>query len=244
VLADYSELRVHETATLLEREGMIVDASIVDVADRGAVDALAKAAEACGRIEAVIHTAGVSPTMATSQRIYEVDLVGTAHVIDSLYTVATPGMALVCIASMAGQFASLPAEFERHLATTPTERLLDHPGIDFDASSQMAYVVAKRANQLRVQAAAHLWGGKGARLNTISPGVISTPMGAEELEGPAGAMIQAMIDLSGARRIGTAEDIAAVASFLISPESAFITGNDLLVDGGAIAAQRWNAPSA
>jgi NAD(P)-dependent dehydrogenase (short-subunit alcohol dehydrogenase family) len=85
---------------------------------------------------------------------------------------------LAGVASMAGHFASLPPDLERHLATAP-------------------------ADQLRVQAAAHAWGGKGARLNTISPGVISTPMGLAELRGPAGAHIQSMIDLSGARRAGT-----------------------------------------
>jgi NAD(P)-dependent dehydrogenase (short-subunit alcohol dehydrogenase family) len=100
--------------------------------------------------------------------------------------------------------------------------------------------VAKRGNQLRVQAAAHAWGGKGARLNTISPGVISTPMGAQELQGPMGAHIQSMVDLCGARRLGTPDDIAAAAAFLAGPDSSFITGNDVLVDGGVISAQRWN----
>jgi NAD(P)-dependent dehydrogenase (short-subunit alcohol dehydrogenase family) len=181
--------------------------------------------------------------MATARQIYQVDLLGTAHVIDAFLPVASPGTSLVCVASMAGHFASLPEDLERHLATAPAGQLLQHEGIDLDADPSTAYLVAKRGNQLRVQAAAHAWGAKGARLNTISPGVISTPMGQAELQGPVGQYIQAMIDLSGAGRVGTPDDIAAAAAFLVGPESSFITGSDIQVDGGVVAAQRWNTAS-
>jgi NAD(P)-dependent dehydrogenase (short-subunit alcohol dehydrogenase family) len=246
LLADYSPARVEEALTALRGEGHNVEGHTVDVSHRESVEKLARAAATAGRIDAVVHTAGVSPVMATARQIYEVDLLGTAHVIDAFYGVTGPGTSLVCVASMAGHFASLPVDFERHLATAPTAELLDDPRIDLDAADGSgAYVVAKRGNQLRVQAAAHAWGGKGARLNTISPGVISTPMGAEELKSPVGAYIRSMVELSGARRLGTPEDIVSAAAFLTGPDSAFITGNDLLVDGGAIAAQRWNtAPPA
>jgi NAD(P)-dependent dehydrogenase (short-subunit alcohol dehydrogenase family) len=240
LLADYSDTRLEAAVTVLRGEGHAVEGHTVDVSHRDSVEKLAGAAGTAGRIDAVIHTAGVSPVMATSKQIYEVDLLGTAHVIDVFFAVASSGTSLVCVASMAGHFASLPADFERHLATAPTDRLLRHDGIDLEAHPGMAYVTAKRGNQLRVQAAAHAWGGNGARLNTISPGVISTPMGAQELQGPMGAHIQSMIDLSGARRVGTPDDIAGVAAFLAGPDSSFITGNDIQVDGGAVSAQRWN----
>jgi NAD(P)-dependent dehydrogenase (short-subunit alcohol dehydrogenase family) len=240
LLADYSDTSLEAAVSVLRGEGQLVEGHTVDVSDRGAVEKLAGAAGAAGHIDAVIHTAGVSPVMATSKQIYDVDLLGTAHIIDAFLIVATPGTSLVCIASMAGHFTSLPADLERHLATAPTDQLLQHEGIDPQAPPGRAYTMAKRGNQLRVQAAAHAWGGKGARLNTISPGVISTPMGAQELQGPTGAYIQSMVDLSGTRRMGTPDDIAAAAAFLVGPDSSFITGNDILVDGGAIAAQRWN----
>lgn len=243
LLADYSPARLESAASALAAEGHTVESQVVDVSDLGSVEKLAAAAGSAGHLDAVIHTAGVSPVMATARQIYEVDLLGTAHVIDAFLPVASAGTSLVCVASMAGHFASLPADFERHLATAPTGELLHHPGIDLDlANSGAAYTIAKRGNQLRVQAAAHAWGRNGARLNTISPGVIFTPMGQQELEGPQGAQIQGLVDLSGARRYGTPDDIAAAVSFLVGPDSTFITGNDILVDGGAIAAQRWNIP--
>jgi NAD(P)-dependent dehydrogenase (short-subunit alcohol dehydrogenase family) len=213
----------------------------VDVSDRGSVETLAEAAAAAGRVDAIIHTAGVSPVTATARQVYLVDLLGTAHVIDAFLAVASPGTSLICVASMAGHFAALPARLERHLATATAGRLLDHESIDLNSpDSGSAYVIAKRGNQLRVQAAARAWGGKGARLNTISPGVILTPMGRAELQGPAGALIRSMIDLSGARRTGTADDVAAAVAFLAGPQAAFITGTDILLDGGTVAAQRWN----
>jgi NAD(P)-dependent dehydrogenase (short-subunit alcohol dehydrogenase family) len=245
LLADWSADGLGAAVSALRGEGHAVEGHTVDVSQRDSVEKLAAAAGAAGRVDAVIHTAGVSPVMATARQIYEVDLLGTAHVVDAFLPVASPGTSLVCVASMAGHFASLPADVERHLATAPTEELLHHKGIDLDGEPALAYVVAKRGNQLRVQAAARAWGGRGARLNTVSPGVISTPMGAQELQGAAGAHIQAMVELSGARRVGTADDLASAAAFLAGPESSFITGNDLLVDGGAVSAQRWNTtPSA
>ena len=240
LLADYSEASLDAVTTALCGEGHAAEAHAVDVADRASVEKLAAAAGEASRIDAVIHTAGVSPVMATARQIYQVDLLGTAHVIDAFLPVASPGTSLVCVASMAGHFASLPPDLERHLATAQAGQLLEHEGIDLDTDPSTAYLVAKRGNQLRVQAAAHAWGAKGARLNTISPGVISTPMGQAELQGPVGPFIQAMIDRSGAGRTGTPDDIAAVAAFLVGPESSFITGSDIQVDGGVVAAQRWN----
>jgi len=240
LLADASAAQLDVALDLLRAEGFAVDAHRIDVSQRVSVEKLASAAGSAGHIDAIIHTAGVSPVMASARQIFEVDLLGTAHVIDAFYSVSGPGTSLVCLASMAGNFASLPPELERHLATAPTEDLLEHDGIDLDSLDPgTAYVVAKRGNQLRVEAAAHHWGGKGARLNTISPGVISTPMGRQELDGPVGAHMQTMIDRSGARRVGTPDDIAGVAAFLTGPESSFITGNDILVDGGAVAAEKW-----
>lgn len=239
VLADFSPGNLDSAVTTLAAEGHDAHGHAVDVADRASVENLADYAAAAGRISAVVHTAGVSPDAANARQIHEVDLLGTAHVIDAFLPVASPGTSLIAIASMAGYFASLPADLERHLATAPAAELLTHPGVDLQAHPSEAYLLAKRGNQLRVQGAAYAWGGKGARINSISPGVISTPVGRQELHGEAGAFIRSMVRHSGARRVGSPDEIAAAAAFLAGPDSSFITGNDLLVDGGVISTQRW-----
>lgn len=128
---------------------------------------------------------------------------------------------------------------------TPAKELLDLPFLAPDVvdSSAAAYVLAKRANALRVQAAAISWGERGARVNSISPGVISTPMGQQELAGESGEQMRAMVAMSATKRLGTPDDIAAAAAFLLGPQASFVTGTDLLVDGGAVAAVRALIPA-
>jgi len=118
----------------------------------------------------------------------------------------------------------------------PAEELLGLQACSNITSSQMAYPFAKRANQIRVAAAAVTWGERGARINSISPGVISTAMGRLELDSESGALMRAMVENSGLRRLGTPEDIAAATEFLLGPSASFVTGTDLLVDGGVVAA--------
>jgi NAD(P)-dependent dehydrogenase (short-subunit alcohol dehydrogenase family) len=122
------------------------------------------------------------------------------------------------------------------LASTPAEELLALEACSGITDSRMAYPFAKRANQIRVAAAAVAWGERGARINSISPGVISTAMGRLELGSQSGALMRAMVDNSGLRRLGTPEDIAAATEFLLGPSAGFVTGTDLLVDGGVVAA--------
>ena len=131
----------------------------------------------------------------------------------------------------------LPSEIEQQIALTPTNELKDLDFIKNDAmaNSGVAYVVAKRANHLRVRtAAATTWADKGARINSISPGIIVTPLAYDEFE-DVGEGYQEMINSSAARRVGTSEEIARAAEFLLNDDSSFITGIDLLVDGGVIA---------
>jgi NAD(P)-dependent dehydrogenase (short-subunit alcohol dehydrogenase family) len=188
-------------------------------------------------VTAVVHTAGVSPVQASVDAIMRVDLLGTALMLDAFGDVIGHGGAGVFISSMAGTMAALDPDFEVRLATTPTGQLLALAELSAGAISDSgtAYAIAKRANQVRVRAASLSWGRRGARVNSISPGVISTPMGAAELDGPHGEIMRAMIAASGTGRIGTPEDIAGAAIFLIGSDAGFITGTDLLVDGGVIA---------
>jgi NAD(P)-dependent dehydrogenase (short-subunit alcohol dehydrogenase family) len=219
------------TATLL-KEGYNVSSLHVDISSLDSVKAMAQ----LGPFETIIHTAGVSPTMATAEKIYEVDLKGTAHVIDAFYPFIKEGGSLVCISSMAGHFAALPKELERHLGSAPADQLILG---DFPKDSGAAYTVAKRGNILRVQAAAKKYGEKEARINSVSPGLIQTPMGEAELKGESAKYIMGMVGLSGCKRVGTPDDIAGVVAFLCSQDASYITGNDILVDGGTVAGQVW-----
>lgn len=235
VLADADEARAQREAATLADSGFDVVAQQFDVAERESVVALATSAAEIGRVTIVAHTAGVSPVQTSAAAIMRVDLVGTALMLDAFGEVIDPGGAGVFIASMAGTMASLDREIERKLATTPTDALLGLPEIAAIDDPDFAYPVAKRANHLRVQAAASAWGRQGARVNTISPGVIATPMGAAELAGPHGEFMRTMIAESATHRIGSVDDIAAAAAFLLSRDASFITGTDLLVDGGVVA---------
>ncbi|MEW8977606.1 MAG: SDR family oxidoreductase [Symbiobacterium sp.] len=240
VIADYSEEVLTQAEAHLKGEGHDVHAVRTDVSDPKSVRALAETVERLGKFRYLVHTAGVSPVQAPPERVVAVDVVGTALVLDEFYRLAGPGTVAVCIASMAGAMAPLPPEVEWQLATTPTAQLASLPVLD---PSQLdrgaAYSIAKRANQLRVQWASLAWGRKGARVVSVSPGLISTPMGQQELSGPSGEAIRSMIAASGTGRVGTPDDIAAVVEFLVSPAASFITGTDLLVDGGAVAGVRY-----
>lgn len=240
-LADASRGQVDRTVAALRAEGYAAYGLVTDICDRKAVDKLAETAAGEGRVVAVAHTAGVSAAIASARTILEVDLLGTAHVIDAFEAVAGRGTSLVAVSSMAGHYASLSREDEAALATAPAEDLLSLPVVELVGDDPIAaYMVSKRANHVRVQAAALAWNLRGARINTISPGVISTAMAKAEAESPHGAHMLRMLDDCGAGRTGTPGEIADAVAFLTGPQSQFVTGTDLLVDGGQAAWVRWH----
>ncbi|MBV8346131.1 MAG: SDR family oxidoreductase [Mycolicibacterium sp.] len=241
VLTDVAEDLLDATADELIHDGHDVVKSNVDVTSHDAMAELARLAASSGRITKVVHTAGLSPEQGSVQQILAVDLAGVAFTLEEFGRVIEPGGAGVVIASMAAHmYPPFEADVERQLATTPADELL---GLDACSpqritSSQLAYPFAKRANLVRVAAASRSWGERGARINSISPGVISTAMSRRELAGDSGEFMRQMIKASGTGRIGTPDDIAAAAEFLLGPSASFLTGIDLLADGGVIAAVR------
>ena len=237
VLADVNQAALEVTAESLRADGYDVVEQMTDVSNRDSVAALAGTASELGRIEVVVHTAGVSPVQASVVAILKVDLLGAALLLDAFSGIVAPGGAGVFISSMAGTLAPLEPDLERRLMDSATADLLSLPELSAEAITDpgTAYSFAKRANQLRVRSGAVTWGRRGARVNSISPGIISTPMGSAELAGPNGEFMRGMIAGSPAGRVGTAHDIASAVEFLVGPAASFITGTDLLVDGGVVA---------
>jgi NAD(P)-dependent dehydrogenase (short-subunit alcohol dehydrogenase family) len=239
VLADIDEARLGRVEGSLCRDGYEVHAVRTDMCSANDVTAFARAAVEFGRIRSIVHTAGVSPVQATSEQIIAVDLIGTARVLDAFEAHARPGTVAVCIASMAGKLMPLPPETLQLLAATPTDDLQSLAVLNPGAMDPgTAYVIAKRGTQVRVEAASVAWGRRGARVVSVSPGIIATPQGVEELAGPSGDGMRAMVDMSACQRLGTPDDIAAAVEFLVSPAASLITGTDVLVDGGIVAAIR------
>ncbi|MFM5953376.1 MAG: SDR family oxidoreductase [Novosphingobium sp.] len=239
LLADRNPTVLAEAATSLRQAGYAVETAEVDTANRASVAALARHAAGLGRVTRVVNTAGVSPNMAPPAVVLSVDLYGTALVFELFEEVIAPGGAGLVISSMAGHMIpQLPAEQEQALAFTPADELLALPFLDAAAvpDSMAAYCLAKRANALRVRAAALSWGARGARVNAISPGIVVTPLALHELNSPIGDGYRAMVEASPARRMAPPDEIAIAAAFLLGPDAGFVTGTDLLIDGGVIAA--------
>jgi NAD(P)-dependent dehydrogenase (short-subunit alcohol dehydrogenase family) len=242
VRADLRQDNAQAAARVMADAGFDVSTSVVDVGSRESVQSLTEHAATFGRITGLIHAAGVSPSQASPETILRVDLYGTALVLEVVGDVIAPGGAGVVIASQSGHRlpALTPAE-DRALATTPTEELLTLPMLQPDRVTDPlhAYQLAKRGNALRVMAEAVRWGRKGARINTISPGIIITPLARDELTGPRGEGYRRMIEACPAGRAGTPDEVGTVGDLLMSAAGAFITGSDILMDGGVTASYKY-----
>jgi len=239
LLADVRQENADAAAEVLENAGYEASVATVDVSSREAVHALVEAAAGLGDVTGLIHAAGVSPTQAAPATILRVDLYGRALVLEEFGNVVARGGAGVVISSQSGhRLPPLALEQNEALATTPAEELLGLPFLRPDqvADSLHAYQLAKRGNSLRVMAEAVRWGERGARVNTISPGIVMTPLAKDELGGPRGAGYQRMIEGSASGRAGTPDEVGTVGALLMGPDGGFITGSDFLMDGGVTAA--------
>jgi NAD(P)-dependent dehydrogenase (short-subunit alcohol dehydrogenase family) len=238
VLADLHQGNADRAAEVMHNAGFDVSTMTVDVSSRDSVLALVETATTHGDVTGLIHAAGVSPSQAPPEAIIAVDLYGTAVVLEEFGKVIARGGAGVVIASQSGhRLGALTPEQNTALATVPAEDLPKLPMLQRDQVTDTlhAYQLAKRGNALRVMAEAVRWAKRGARLNTISPGIILTPLAADELTGPRGEGYRRMLEQSPAGRAGTPDEVATVAALLMGPDGAFITGSDFLMDGGVTA---------
>ena len=239
LLADLRKENAEAAAETFANAGFEVSTATVDVSSREAIQALVRRATGIGNVTGLIHAAGVSPSQASPETILKVDLYGTAVILEEFGAVIAAGGSGVVIASQSGhRLPPLTVEQNKALAMTPADELLALPFLQTDqvTDSLMAYQLSKRGNSLRVAAEAVRWGKRGARVNTISPGIIMTPLARDELTGPRGEGYRRMIEVSAAGRAGTPDEVAAVGALLMGPEGTFITGSDFLMDGGVTAA--------
>jgi NAD(P)-dependent dehydrogenase (short-subunit alcohol dehydrogenase family) len=241
LLADQRRENAEAAAQVMANAGYEVSVTTVDISSRASVHALVEAATGLGEVTGLIQAAGVSPSQASPATILKVDLFGTALVLEEFGNVIARGGSGVVIASQSGhRLPALSVEQNKALATTPADELLSLPFLQPDqvTDSLHAYQLSKRGNSLRVMAEAVRWGKRGARVNTISPGIIITPLARDELTGPRGAGYRRMIELSAAGRAGTPDEVGHVGALLMGPDGGFITGSDFLMDGG-VTASYW-----
>lgn len=244
LLGDVNEKNLAASADKLRYTGYEVETMQVDASDKQSIYAFAKRANELGAVKYYIHTAGASPNQTNPQHIIKLDLVGSAFALDAFGEVMARDGAGLLISSQTGYMLPEPLsnEVEYALTMTPADELEKLPCLSSEAitNSGLAYIMAKRANQLRVRKAAMDWGKRGARINTISPGIIVTPLAYDEFNA-AGEAYQQMIESSAMSRVGNPAEIANAAQFLLSDQASFITGTDLLIDGGTIAAIKTGA---
>ena len=239
VVSDKNINNAQTVTKIMTEAGFDAVAVEADISSRKSILNMIAAAQKYGEIAMLINAAGVSPSQASVETILKVDLYGTAVLLEEVGKVIKAGGTGVTISSQSGhRMAALGAETDEQLAVTPAEELLQlevlKPANIKDTLH--AYQMAKRCNVKRVMAEAIKWGVKGARINSISPGIIVTPLALDEFNGPRGEFYKNIVTKYPAGRPGTADEVANVAELLLSQQGAFITGADFLIDGGATAA--------
>lgn len=238
VIGDKKPENGQAVAKILNDAGYDTDAMEMDLSSRESIKRLIAKAQECGDISMLVNAAGVSPSQAPVEAILKVDLYGTAVLLEEVGKVIRAGGTGVTISSQSGhRMPALTPEEDELLACTPAEELLE---LDLLRPENIrdtlhAYQLAKRCNEKRVMAESVRWGTRGARINSISPGIIVTPLAIDEFNGPRGDFYKNMFAKCPAGRPGTADEVANVAELLMSGRGAFITGADFLIDGGATA---------
>ena len=238
ILGDKNENNAQAVSKIMNQSGFDVEPFMMDMSSRTSIQAMVQKATEYGEVKALVCGAGVSPSQASIEVILQVDLYGTAVLMEEVGKVIAKGGTGVIISSQSGhRMPALTSEQDRALAMTPTEDLLR---LDFLQPEKIkdtlhAYQLAKRCNEKRTMYEAVRWGERGARINDIAPGIIVTPLAIDEFNGPRGDFYKNMFAKCPAGRPGTADEVADVAELLMSERAQFITGSTFLVDGGATA---------
>ena len=238
VMGDKKIENAKAIAEIMNNAGYDVEPVEMDLSSRESIKSLIAKAQEYGEIKMLVNGAGVSPSQAPVEAILNVDLYGTAVLLEEVGKVIAKGGCGVTISSQSGwRMPQLTAKEDEELATTPTEELLKLDILQPEniKDTLHAYQMAKRCNEKRVMAQSVEWGKRGARINAIAPGIIVTPLAVDEFNGPRGDFYKNMFAKCPAGRPGTADEVANVAELLMSDKATFITGSTFLMDGGATA---------
>lgn len=238
IMGDKNIENANAIAKIMNEAGFDVIPYQMDLSSKESILKMIETAKEYGKIKMLVNGAGVSPSQAPIEAILKVDLYGTAVLLEEVGKVIEEGGVGVTISSQSGhRMKQLTAKEDELLATTPVDELLS---LDLLQPANIndtlhAYQLAKRCNEKRVMAEAVKWGKRKARINSISPGIVVTPLAIDEFNGPRGDFYKNMFASCPAGRPATADEIANVAELLMSDKGAFITGADFLIDGGATA---------
>lgn len=244
IFGDYKLENADEICAIMNNAGFDCVPFKMDLSDRSSIKEMISEGQKYGEIKMFVNGAGVSPSQASIEQILKVDLYGTAVLLEEVGKVIACGGSGVTISSQSGKrMPQLTAKEDRQLACTPTEELLSLEILQPKniRDTLHAYQMAKRCNEKRVMAEACKWGERGARLNSISPGIIVTPLAIDEFNGIRGDFYKNMFAKCPAGRPGTADEVANIAELLMSEKGAFITGTDFMCDGGATASYYYGA---
>jgi NAD(P)-dependent dehydrogenase (short-subunit alcohol dehydrogenase family) len=235
LLADMNEERLAQTAAELKEEhgATIVEYMVADISKRESVKELADKAASMGELAGLVHTAGLSPTMADWKKIMEVNALGTAYILDEFINIAGPKTAAVMISSMSAHMVPATPEIREAVKNPLVDGFMNTMEAMTKGTPQASYPFSKLSVIEMVKDLAWAWGEKGARVNSLSPGTIDTQMGRQEKE--QSHQMAALLAHTPLRREGDADEIAKVVEFLLSDAASYVTGIDILVDGGTIA---------
>lgn len=238
IIGDKQLENAETIADIMNKAGFDAVPVAMDLSSRDSIKEMIAEAKKIGEIKMLVNAAGVSPSQASIETILKVDLYGTAVLLEEVGKVIAEGGVGVTISSQSGhRMPALTPEQDRLLAMTPADNILSLEMLQPEniKDTLHAYQMAKRCNMKRVMAESIKWGKRGARINSISPGIIVTPLAIDEFNGPRGDFYKNMFAKCPAGRPGTADEVANVAELLMRPKGAFITGADFLIDGGATA---------
>ena len=236
VLADLKKENADKAAKILEDAGFETSTIAVNLGSKDDILALVEHAQKFGAVKNLVNAAGVSPSQASVKDILRVDLYGTAVLLEEFGRIIADGGSGVVISSQSGhRLGALTEDENEKLATSPVDELMTLPFIEAITDTLKAYQYSKRCNVLRVMYEATRWGKRGATINSISPGIIITPLANDELHGPRGDGYRKMLSLCPAGRAGTPDEVGDLAEFLMSSRGKWISGADFLIDGGTTA---------